>query len=136
MLSRENIIRIVVSVNIVSWLLLLGLNLITLLQGYDKTTFGVPVALRGLLLNLFLVLVFFYFRTRSDESGGGTFVDQLVKLLDIGWVMALISIVFRFADFVLDQFFQIRSGQLILLFYHIQIGLVTIFLTQTFFVWK
>ncbi len=136
MLSRENIIRIVVSVNIVSWLLLLGLNLITLLQGYDKTTFGVPVAVRGLLLNLFLVLVFFYFRTQSDETGGGSFVDQLVRLLDVAWVLALISIVLRFADFIIDQFLHARSGQLVLLFYHIHIGLITIFLTQTFFVWK
>jgi len=136
MLSRENIIRIVVSVNIVSWLLLLGLNLITLLQGSDKTSFGVPIALRGLLLNLFLILIFFYFQTRSEEDRGGTFVDQLIRLVDVAWPLTLISLVFRFADFILDQFVHIRSDQMVLLFYHIQIGLVTIFLTQTFFVWK
>ncbi|MDJ1473438.1 SpoIIE family protein phosphatase [Cytophagaceae bacterium DM2B3-1] len=136
MLSRENIIRIVVSVNIVSWLLLLGLNLITLLQGYDKTTFGVPIAIRGLLLNLFLILVFFYFKARSEEERGSSFVDQLVRLLDVGWVLALISIVLRFADFFFDQFLHDRSAQMLLLFYHIHIGLVTLFLTQTFFVWK
>ncbi len=135
MLSRDNIIRIVVSVNIVSWLLLLGLNLITLLQGHT-TTFGVPVAVRGLLLNLFLVLIFFYFRTHSDETTSGTFVDQLVKLVDVAWVLVLISLVFRFADFLIDQFLHARSAQLVLLFYHFHIGLVTIFLTQTFFVWK
>ncbi|MCU0355676.1 MAG: GAF domain-containing protein, partial [Cytophagales bacterium] len=136
MLSRENIIRIVVSVNIVSWLLLLGLNLITLLQG-DQTTFGVPVAVRGLLLNLFLVLVFFYFSTRHDESAmEGSFIDQLVKLLDVGWVLSLISIVLRFADFLLDYLLQIRSAQMSLFFYHLHIGLVTILLTRAFFVWK
>lgn len=136
MLSRDKIIRIIVSVNIVSWLLLLGLNLTTLLQGYDKTAFGVPVVVRGLLLNLFLVLVFFFFSTRYEENAAEGFVDRLIRLLDLAWVLALVSIVFRFGEFVLDQFFQIRDAQLVLLFYHVQIGLVTIFLTRTFFIWK
>ena len=136
MLSRDKIIRIVVSVNIVSWLLLLGLNLTTLLQGYDKTTFGVPLVVRGLLLNLFLVLVFFFFSTRYEESAAESFVDRLIRLLDLAWVLALVSILFRFGEFVLDQFFQTRDAQLALFFYHVQIGLVTVFLTRTFFVWK
>ncbi len=136
MLSRENIIRIVVSVNIVSWLLLLGLNLITFIQGTGQTAFGVPVALRGLLLNLFLILLFFYFQAKSDENRSENFVDQLITLLDIGWILALISIVLRFTDFILDQFFQIRSPNFTLFLYHIQLGLAILFLTQTFFVWK
>jgi hypothetical protein len=59
MISRDNAVRIFISVNIVSWLLLLAVNLLNYFGWNNYPALGVLVYLKGLLLNIFLAFVFF-----------------------------------------------------------------------------
>ncbi|MBC8109755.1 MAG: hypothetical protein H7Y04_01705, partial [Verrucomicrobia bacterium] len=69
MLKKANLTDIFISFNIVSWLLLLVVNVFTLLDKENTLVFGSSAYLRGLILNLFLLFAFFYYQYRifSDE---------------------------------------------------------------------
>ncbi|MDO1448564.1 SpoIIE family protein phosphatase [Rhodocytophaga aerolata] len=136
MISRSNAVKIFISVNIVSWLLLLVVNLLNFLGWNNYPALGVPVYLKGLLLNLFLAFIFFYYRITVGQLRDDTFINLLTRLVVTGCTTVLVSVLMRFLVFLLGENLLAQHAEVSTIFYHVNIGLITIFLTQTFFVWK
>jgi phosphoserine phosphatase RsbU/P len=137
MLSPKNAISIFLYVNIVSWLLLLAIKLIALMGFSNQTVYTFNFYLRGLLLNLFLLIIFFYFNGRFDKVKRTEFVDLLTNLFLLGLITNTIALVIQFGiSFLKIPPITESKSNLMAILYHLNIALVTIFLTQAFFYWK
>jgi serine phosphatase RsbU (regulator of sigma subunit)/DNA-binding transcriptional regulator of glucitol operon len=142
MLGKANISDIFIAFNIVSWLLLLLLNLYTLLDG-SLIEFGSAAYLRSLALNFFLLFAFFYYQYRifSDELREKTFPQLLNSTTLTGILVILTSLAIRLStvlvkDWQHENLTQEDKIQVYTYFYHIQIGLCVVFMTKVFTLWK
>ncbi|GAB4402541.1 MAG: hypothetical protein OHK0053_26600 [Microscillaceae bacterium] len=137
MLSPRTALGIFVYVNLVSWLLLLGIRVIALLGYSNGEVFDVNFYLKGLLLNFFLLFVFFYINSRLERVREPNYVDFLSQLFVFGLVSTALSIFLQIGIYLIEnQPEQVWKWQLANMFYNLNIGLMTAFLTQAFFSWK
>ncbi|MDX2304456.1 MAG: GAF domain-containing SpoIIE family protein phosphatase [Microscillaceae bacterium] len=137
MLSPKNALGIFLYVNIVSWLLLLTIKLIAFLGFSSQHVSNANYYLKGLLLNLFLLFIFFYFSSRVEKLKEINFVEILTRLFILGLVANTLSLIIQFVLSFLEVPPVSRSEEVIInILYHISIVLVMVFLTQAFFYWK
>lgn len=137
MLSPKNALGIFLYVNIVSWVLLLGIRLIAFLGFSNQSAYDVNFYLKGLLLNLFLLIIFFYFSSRYEKIKNTGFIEILISLFVLGLAMNTFSLVIQFVISILETPpVSYTTSNIINGLYHLNIGLVMIFLTQAFFYWK
>ena len=137
MLSPKNALGIFLYVNIVSWLLLLAIKLIAFLGFSSQHVSNANYYLKGLLLNLFLLFIFFYFSSRVEKLKEINFVELLTRLFILGLVANTLSLIIQFVLSFLEVPPVSHTEEYIInVLYHISIVLVMIFLTQAFFYWK
>ncbi len=136
-LSPRGALGIFVYVNLVSWMLLLVIRLIAFLGYSNSEVFDVNFYLKGLLLNFFLLYVFFYHNARQEKIKELVFLDLINSLFVFGLIATFISIILQ----VIVSFLEVEpvsttSGVIINVLYHINIAISTTFLTKAFFYWK
>jgi phosphoserine phosphatase RsbU/P len=140
---KRNLSDIFISFNIVSWLLLLLINLYTLLNDSSRVVFGSGDYLRSMLLNFFLLCSFFYYQYRlfNDPDKEKSLMDLLGSLFTSGLVVVCCSLAVRLADALIqeDVLFNLDNAdrvQVLSYFYHIQVGFVVVFITKVFLIFK
>ncbi len=137
MLSPKGVIGIFVYVNLVSWVLLLVIRLIAFLGYSNVEVFGVNFYIKGLLLNSFLLFVFFYFNARQEKMEDPSFVDIISNLFVFGLIATAASVVLQLiVSFLETEPVSTWARISINVLYHLNVGILTIFLTQAFFYWK
>ncbi len=140
MLSLKNVIGIFIYVNIAGWLLMLALYLLSsagLTEIHLADSGATDFYLRGLLLNLFILSVFFYYNSRIEKLKNINFVELLTSLFLTGLVTNTLALVIYGAMNLSASYLEAHHQERWLnLLYHINIGLLIIFLTKAFFYWK
>lgn len=139
MLSLRNVIGIFIYVNIVSWLLLLVIYLLSSFGLTPTPFFGVgsDFYLKGLLLNLFILSVFFYYNSKLEKLKDINFIELLTSLFITGLVTNTIALIVYAAMELGGSYLETHHQERWLnLLYHVNIGLLIIFLTKAFFYWK
>ncbi|HAS45305.1 MAG TPA: hypothetical protein DCS93_32780 [Microscillaceae bacterium] len=140
MLSLKNVIGIFIYVNIAGWLLMLALYLLSsagLTEIHLADSGATDFYLRGLLLNLFILSVFFYYNSRIEKLKNTTFIELLTSLFITGLVTNTLALVIYGAMALSTNYLEAHHQERWLnLLYHINIGLLIIFLTKAFFYWK
>jgi len=139
MLSPKNALGIFFYVNIISWLLLLITNLIAFIGYENYPVFSINFYLKGLLLNFFFLIIYFYFRSRVDENTKQTpdFIGLLTTLFITGLVTNTFSLIIQFVSTTLESYPpSVTKSNWLNMLYHLNIGLVSIFLIQAFFHWE
>jgi serine phosphatase RsbU (regulator of sigma subunit) len=137
MLSPKNALGIFLYVNIVSWLLLLGIKLIVFFGFSHQNIFYSNFYLKGLLLNFFLLFIFFYFSASTEKIAKIDFVELLTNLFIVGLIAITLSLAAQFVIAILETPpVNISQANIINILYHFNIVLVVVFLSQAFFYWK
>ncbi len=137
MLSPKNNISIFIYVNLLSWLLLLIIRMIVLFGFHSDSAFDTYFYLKGLILNLYLLSVFFYFNNKIEKNVEMTFIDILINLFFRGLITVTLSLIIQLIlTFIQAPPISETRASIINILYHIDIILVTIYLTQLFFYWK
>lgn len=137
MLSPKNNISIFIYVNLLSWLLLLVIRMIVLFGFHQNTVFDTYFYLKGLILNLYLLSVFFYFNQKIEKNVNLGFIDILTNLFFRGLITVTLSLIIQLLlTFIQSPPISEGRANIINILYHIDIILVTIYLTQLFFYWK
>lgn len=137
MLSPRNAFGIFIYVNIISWLMLLFIKLIAFLGFGDENTFTVDFYLRGLLLNFVFLFSFFFFSANSERKRNSNFIGLLSSLFVFGLVSTIASLLIQLVISLLEiPPVSDRKALIMDVLYHINILLVTVFLTRAFFYWK
>lgn len=134
--SYKNIIRLTLVLGIVSWLTLLITDLIVLFGQVNSIRPGIPEDIRIILLQLFFIALFFYYKFITGRAERVNFIDLLWRVFATGLLATIISLTISLFYHLLDDSKLTENVFLINFFYLVIFGLVTAFLTSTLMVWK
>ncbi len=130
------IIRLAFLVSLVTWVALVFIELSILLSSINSLTPDVPVWVRGLALNLFIVSLFYYYKFKIEFDESLTFIDLLWKVFATGLIATVASLVFRFFIFILGDTTLTSSVFFIDIIYLANVGLLISFLLTAYTAWK
>ncbi|HEY8400388.1 MAG TPA: GAF domain-containing SpoIIE family protein phosphatase [Cytophagaceae bacterium] len=128
--------KIFVVLAALSWISLLALNLYTIYASSNNIPFYISDPLINLLLSLFFCFVFLYFKIELAKKRSSNFIELLWQVFIIGSSTILVSLFIKFFLFLIDQSELAENIILVNFLYHLNIGLITIFLGNAFYVWK
>ncbi|MFN3403422.1 MAG: GAF domain-containing SpoIIE family protein phosphatase [Cytophagaceae bacterium] len=136
-ISSKKFYFIYISLAVLSWLVLLSGDLLTLYSLHHPTfDFSISGTWRNTFLSIFFLLVFLIFKIEIGKKRGTNFIEMLWQVFIIGGITVLVSLVIKF----LINFFQtpeLKNNEIFVNFiYHVNIGLILIFLANGFYVWK
>ncbi|MGB3183215.1 MAG: GAF domain-containing SpoIIE family protein phosphatase [Cyclobacteriaceae bacterium] len=136
MLSARHIRRISLLLAVVFWLGLLITDLFFQFSAVNNIDSGINKNLPIILLDLFIVLLFIYYRYRIGKAESVNFIDLLWRVFVTGLIATVVSLLIQFFFFITGNSKLASNVLLIDFFYHINLGLTLAFLLSTFVVWK
>ena len=133
---QKNVVRLAFSLGIATWLSLLASDLIALFEIQNDAFSGIPDEVHTLLMGLFFVAVFFYYRAITGRAERFNFIDLLWRVFATGLLATIVSLTIRL-------FYSLLGGSplsdnifLFSFFFHIRFGLFATFIISTLMVWK
>jgi hypothetical protein len=136
MLSYKNVIRLSILLGIVSWVTLLIIDLIFLFGSINNIITGISPEIPRLLLNLFFVFVFLFYKFKIGKADSVNFIDLLWRVFVTGLLTVIVSLIISLFFYLVSSSELGENTLLINFFYHINLGLIAAFLISTFIVWK
>ncbi len=136
MISNQNVIRLSILFGIISWVSLLVIDLFFLFGDINRVSTGISPEVPVLLLNLFIVFVFVYYKFIIGKAESINFIDLLWRVFVTGLLTVIVSLFIRLFYFLIGSSNLVENPLLINFFYHINLGLIVAFLISTFIVWK
>lgn len=133
---HKNVIRFTLFLGIISWILLVVTDLSLLFADVNNIRPGIPSETRLVLLNLFFIALFFYYRYITGRAERINFIDLLWRVFATGLLATIVALTIVLFYNLLGDSRLAKNIFLRTFFYHINIGLITAFLTSTIMVWK
>jgi serine phosphatase RsbU (regulator of sigma subunit) len=96
----------------------------------------VPTWLPGVILNLYLIALYYYYKLKIDRDDQLNFLDLLWRVFATGLVATVISLVLRLIEYLLGATTLTANIVYIEVTYLINLGLMTSFLLAAFNAWK
>jgi len=128
--------RILFSVGVITWLALLFTDISILLSSVNTIKPDLPVWLPGIILNLFIVSLFYYYKIKIERDEVLNFVDLLWRVFATGLIATVISLGLRLIEYLLGDTTLTRHIVFRDLVYIINLGLMIGFLMMAFAAWK
>ncbi|MDN4164646.1 PP2C family protein-serine/threonine phosphatase [Cytophagales bacterium LB-30] len=116
--------------------MLVVLDLVLLFSNMNNMKSGIRSELPHLLLSLFFVFLFIYYRYIIGKAETVNFIDLLWRVFVTGLLATIVSLAISFLFVLLGNNKISENALLINFFYHINLGLIAAFLISTFVVWK
>lgn len=136
MFKTKAIIRLLFLGSIIAWLVLVFSDITVLYSEIRQLPPGVPKWLPSLMLDLFIVCLFYYYRYRIEKDESLSFTDLLWKVFATGLIATVVSLVFRLGEFLLGTT-KLASDPLFKDFiYQINLALFLSFLLSAYTSWK
>ena len=135
-MRSKAISRILFSVGVITWLALLFTDISILLSSVNNIKPDVPVWLPGIILNLFIVSLFYYYKIKIERDEVLNFVDLLWRVFATGLIATVISLGLRLIEYLLGDTTLTRHIVFKDLVYIINLGLMIGFLMMAFAAWK
>jgi phosphoserine phosphatase RsbU/P len=123
-------------VGVITWLALLFTDISILLSSVNNIKPDVPVWLPGIILNLFIVSLFYYYKIKIERDEVLNFVDLLWRVFATGLIATVISLGLRLIEYLLGDTTLTRHIVFKDLVYIINLGLMIGFLMMAFAAWK
>jgi len=134
------ITRLLFSVGVITWLALVFTDVSILFSTVSNIKPEVPVWLPGIILNLFILSLFYYYKLKIERDDVLNFVDLLWRVFATGLISTVISLCLRMVDHLLgNPAIGSRSAFSIVfndLLYLINLGLMIGFLLMGYSAWK
>lgn len=134
MLSIKSILRISLALGVISWILFVSSDILSILYQYPKP-WNPPIFSR-LLFDTFILSVFVYYRYSVGRAESVNFIDLLWRVFVTGLLTTVVSLVLKSILIVFDDNHISQNKLLLTFFYHVNTGLIVSFLISTFVVWK
>jgi len=122
--------------SLISWLTLTIADLIILFGHLNNQVSGIDPVVPRIMLICMLVFIFITFKFLLRETASINILDLLWRVFVTGLITTIASLLIRLFLYILAGSQLVQNPLLINLFYHINIGLIAIFLISTFVVWK
>lgn len=141
-MRTKAIIRLLLTVGVLTWLALVVSELSIVFSSGNDLTSGIPSWLPNVILNLFILSLYYYYKLKFDRDDVLNFVDLLWRVFATGLVVTVVSLALKLIEFlpawtrVTTDADNVFGKVLIDLVYLINLGLMIGFLTMTFTAWK
>ncbi len=136
MLKTKAIIRLTFLGAIIIWFVLVFSDITVLFSSLKGLPPGVPEWLPRLMLDLFIVTLFYYYKFRVERDDTLNFTDLLWKVFATGLIATVVSLVFRLGHSLLGTT-KLASNILFADFiYQVNLGLFISFLLAAYTSWK
>ena len=136
MLHPKNVVRLALALGLVSWSSLLVSDLVSLFSDRNNVRSGIPEEVHTLLLGLFFVAVFFYYRAVTGRAERFNFIDLLWRVFATGLLATIVSLSIRLFYNLLDTSPLSDNIFLASFFFHVRFGLFATFIISTLMVYK
>ncbi|NJM26149.1 MAG: hypothetical protein HC859_12325 [Bacteroidia bacterium] len=121
---------------VITWLALLFTDVSILFSTVNRIDPDIPLWLPRLLLNLFILSLYYYYKYKIERDDVLNFIDLLWRVFATGLVATVISLVLRLVTYLLGNTKLTGHVVYIDLIYLINLGLTIGFILMTFTAWK
>ncbi|MEO5601933.1 MAG: GAF domain-containing SpoIIE family protein phosphatase [Cyclobacteriaceae bacterium] len=135
-MRTKAIIRLLFSLGIITWLALVFTDLSIVFSSTNNIKAGIPAWLPNVILNLFILSLYYYYKLKVDRDDVLNFVDLLWRVFATGLVATIISLFLKLIEYLLGSTRLTTDVVFIDLIYLINLGLMVGFLTMAFTAWK
>lgn len=126
-------------VAVITWFALLFTDLSAVFSAKNNLPQEIPAWLPGIILNLYLITFYYYYKFKIERDEQLNFVDLLWRVFAAGLIATIISLSLRLLDNLFDvsatdgSFFSLAIKETV---YLINLALLTSFLLASFASWK
>lgn len=135
-MRTKAITRLLFTVGVITWLALLFMDLSVQISLANNLPPEVPAWLNGIMLNLFIASLFYYYRLKIERDEVLNFVDLLWRVFATGLIATVISLALRLVEYLLNDTKLTTHIVFKDLIYMINLGLMVSFLSMAFAAWK
>lgn len=136
MTNLKKYFNIYIGLSILCWVFLLGIDLYTIYAVVN----GIEVLINDFfilfLLSLFFLFTFLSFKLNTAKSKNRNFLEQLWQVFIIGAFTIFFSLFIKFFLYLINETTFSNNIYLVNTLYHINIGLIIVFIANGFYVWK
>ncbi|MEQ9297734.1 MAG: SpoIIE family protein phosphatase [Cyclobacteriaceae bacterium] len=125
-----------VILGVITWLLLLLLDLTALFSAKNNIAFGLPSFAPKIALGLFVLSIVLFYRYRINKAESVNFIDLLWRVFVTGLITTVVSLAIKFIFSIFGDTSLAKNPLVINFFYHINLGLIIAFTVSTLIVWK
>ncbi len=136
MLKSKAIIRLTFLGSIIAWLILVFSDITILYSDIKGLPPGVPLWLPRLMLDFFIISLFYYYKYRIDRDETLNFTDLLWKVFATGLIATVVSLVFRLGASLLGTTKLVSNILFTDFIYQINLALFISFLLAAYTSWK
>jgi serine phosphatase RsbU (regulator of sigma subunit) len=136
LISEKGLLRLSLLFAILCWLSLVLADLFLLFAEINDANAGISAEIPQLLLSLFIIFLYFFFKIRIQKAESINFIDLLWRVFSTGLIVSLVQLSVSLFFYLLSDSKLMQNPLMVNFFYHINLGAVIIFLISTFIVWK
>lgn len=133
-MNRRAITRISLSVSILAWIALVITDLTLLFSKSNDITTGIGDFVPLLFAAIYVLSLFWFFKSRIDKTDNVNFVDLLWKVFVTGLLTTIASLSLKSLEYIIGKLAE--NPFVIHLFYLINLTLAASFIISTFMVWR
>ncbi len=136
-ISANTITRIATILAIVSWIGLVYTNEAQFFSSINNLKPDFQFEIPGILLSVFVLMLFLFYKFKIEKSEGINFVDLLWRVFVTGLIITMVSLSFRLLMMIMGSSEKLSEWPLFTNFLYLSnLGLVSAYLVSTFIVWK
>lgn len=121
---------------VITWLALVFTDLSIVFSSVNNIKPDVPIWLPSIILNLFILSLFYYYKLKIERDEVLSFVDLLWRVFATGLIATVTSLALRLVEFLLNDTKLTTHIVFKDLIYLINLGLMVSFLLMAFSAWK
>lgn len=135
-MRAKAITRLLFTVGVITWLALVFTDISIVFSSKNNIKPEIPVWLPGIILNLFIVTLYYYYKFKIERDEILNFVDLLWRVFATGLVATVISLALKLIESLLGSTTLTQHVVFIDLIYLINLPLMIGFLIMAFTAWK
>lgn len=135
-MRTKAIIRLLFTVGVITWLALLFTDLSIVFSSTNNLHSGIPNWLPNVILDLFILALYYYYKLKFDRDDVLNFVDLLWRVFATGLVATVVSLFLKLVEYLLGSTRLTTDVIFVDLIYLVNLGLMVGFLTMAFTAWK
>jgi sigma-B regulation protein RsbU (phosphoserine phosphatase) len=128
--------RLLFAVGVVTWVALLFTDISVVFSAKRSLPAEVPTWLPGVILNLYIIALYYYYKLRIDRDDQLNFVDLLWRVFATGLIATVLSLALRLIEYLMEATTLTGNIVYIEMIYLINLGLMISFLLAAFTAWK
>lgn len=128
--------RLLFVVAVITWVALLFTDVSVVFSVKNNLKTDIPTWLPGVILNLYLLALYYYYKLKIDRDDQLNFVDLLWRVFATGLIATVFSLLLRLIEYLLGATTLTSHVVYIEVIYLINLGLMTSFLLAAFTAWK